>query len=245
MAQRSERIKEWKLDQVGVWRVPYLVAGWLVTAFSGDPDLVFIQESEDPEHTLARNSIRLTKQHAYPEDRQIYIVNTSAQAGKTLKLSLLGRGEESGAGLYAGPLTDAAGTVINPATKEGQAALQALIGEVQASPTTYTLLERLKVLATLGGNHGALVAGAKVVPTGTAEAIAGSQIIPGGVGVVVLSLSTNTVVIFVGPAGTAVADGFELAPGKTITLYPDNLNLIFCISGSAAQNLRYIAEVAP
>lgn len=80
--------------------------------------------------------------------------------------------------------------------------------------------------------------GTFTVPTGTSTAIASSQAVQS---VTVKSLSTNTVAIYVGASGTTVANGFELLPGEGTSLDIDNLADIFAISGTASQNLRYIA----
>ena len=79
--------------------------------------------------------------------------------------------------------------------------------------------------------------GTKTVPTGTAEAITTTQTIKS---VTVKSLSTNTVAIYIGATGVTVA-GFELLPGEAVSLDVDDLATVFCISGGAAQVLRYIA----
>lgn len=80
--------------------------------------------------------------------------------------------------------------------------------------------------------------GTFTVPTGTSTAIASSQAVQS---VTVKALSTNTVAIYVGASGTTVANGFELLPGEGTSLDIDNLADVFAISGSASQNLRYIA----
>jgi len=80
--------------------------------------------------------------------------------------------------------------------------------------------------------------GTKTVPTGTAEAIASSQSIHS---VTIKSLSTNTVSILVGASGVTAANGFELLAGESVSLEVSNLNLVYCISGSDSQVIRYIA----
>jgi len=82
----------------------------------------------------------------------------------------------------------------------------------------------------------AIYAGTKNVPTGTAEAIAGSQVIHS---VTIKALSTNTVAVYIGGTGITVS-GFELLPGESISLDISNLATVFCISGSASQVVRYI-----
>jgi len=79
--------------------------------------------------------------------------------------------------------------------------------------------------------------GSKTVPTGTAEAIASSQTIKS---VTIKALSTNTVAVYIGATGVTTS-GFELLAGESVSLDVNNLSLVFVISGSAAQIVRYIA----
>lgn len=83
-----------------------------------------------------------------------------------------------------------------------------------------------------------LYSGTKTVPTGTAEALAGSQATRS---VTVKALSTNTVAVYVGPTGVTTTSGFELLAGESVTMDISNLSTIYVISGSAAQIVRYIA----
>jgi len=76
------------------------------------------------------------------------------------------------------------------------------------------------------------------VPITTSDAIASSQACSS---VTVKSLSTNTVAIYVGGSTCTVANGFELLPGESVSLDVNNISLIYCISGSASQELRWIA----
>ena len=82
-----------------------------------------------------------------------------------------------------------------------------------------------------------IYAGTKTVPTGTAEVLAGSQTIHS---VTIKALSTNTVAVYIGGSGITVS-GFELLAGESVSLDINNLNLVYCISGSASQIIRYIA----
>jgi hypothetical protein len=83
-----------------------------------------------------------------------------------------------------------------------------------------------------------LYGGTKTVPTGTAEAIASSQAI---YSVTIKALLTNTVAVYVGPSGVTTSSGFELLAGESVSIEVSNLNLVYCISGSASQVIRYIA----
>ena len=76
------------------------------------------------------------------------------------------------------------------------------------------------------------------VPTTPATAIATTQVIHS---VTIKALSTNTVAVYVGGSGVTVANGFELLAGESVSLDVTNLATVFCISGSAAQVIRFIA----
>ena len=79
--------------------------------------------------------------------------------------------------------------------------------------------------------------GSKTVPTGTAEAIATTQVIHS---VTVKALSTNTVAVYVGASGVTTSTGIELLAGESISLDVTDLATVFVISGSASQVVRYI-----
>lgn len=80
--------------------------------------------------------------------------------------------------------------------------------------------------------------GTKTVPTGAAEALAGSQATRS---VTVKALSTNTVAVYVGASTVTTANGFELLAGESVTMDIANLATVYVISGSASQVVRYIA----
>jgi hypothetical protein len=79
----------------------------------------------------------------------------------------------------------------------------------------------------------------KTVATGTADAIAAST----ACGLVMLrSRKANTATVFIGSsASLTVSNGVGLEPGESTGWLPiNNLNLIFAISGTAAQVLEII-----
>ncbi|MBZ5529729.1 MAG: hypothetical protein LAN71_17770 [Acidobacteriia bacterium] len=106
----------------------------------------------------------------------------------------------------------------NPSTKAGYVEVKAGVIDINALTTIYN--------------------NTKTVPTGTAEAIAGSQVIHS---VTVKALSTNTVAVYIGGTGVTTTTGFELLAGESISLDISNLATVFCISGSASQIIRFIA----
>lgn len=78
------------------------------------------------------------------------------------------------------------------------------------------------------------------VAVGVAAAAIGSNVLVEGV--IVQALSTNTATIFVGPSGVTTATGFELQPGQATSIAVNNTNVIYAISGSAAQKLCYVGS---
>ena len=61
-------------------------------------------------------------------------------------------------------------------------------------------------------------------------------------GVIVKSLGGNSGKIYVGSSnGVTVATGFELIPGDAISLPLNNINLVWCISDTAAQKVSWAA----
>ena len=230
------------LDTVAITRVPFLARGVTVDYFDGAPGTVFLQESEDPTSTLARDTVRTKKQRRWYRDVWLYIVNTQAQPGKRLELAILGPGGEQVAGIQAGQISDALGNLINPATEENQESLLDAFGVREEDPVPYTLLDRLR---GINSNQGALVWGTKTAPTATAEAIAASQAVPQGIGVVVKAHPSNTDVVYVVGSGGTTANGLPLSASESVTLYPININQIYVIGDAAGQIARYIVEVSP
>ena len=105
-----------------------------------------------------------------------------------------------------------------------------------------TLNANLTALKNAHVNQGDLSHGSKTAPTGTAEAIASSQAVPNGFGVVLKTLNTNEGKVYVGKTGVTTATGVPLEKGESIVLYINNLNLIYVIGSVASQVVRYIVE---
>lgn len=61
-------------------------------------------------------------------------------------------------------------------------------------------------------------------------------------GVVLESLSTNTVSIFVGGAGVTTGTGIELAPGGMLGVAVNNTNLIYVICGSTSPIVTWLGS---
>lgn len=81
----------------------------------------------------------------------------------------------------------------------------------------------------------------KTVPTGAAEtliAASASKKLDGGV--MIQSLSTNTVNVYLGDSGVTSANGLEISPGTGIFIECDDASDIYCIAGTAGQKLRVL-----
>jgi len=260
------------LSEVATVRVPFLVRGVTVVYFDGDPDKVFIQESEDPTSTLARDAARSKKERRWDHDVQLYIVNTQAQAGKRLELALLGPGDLVVPGAHASQLSDANRNLINPATKDNQDLLldtlgakeeeptqytaqdrlkgiNDRLGEVDESPTENTLLERLKkvedstaALVAAHTNKGDLVYNQVTVGTSQVQLSAASVPVADGYAVAIKALQINAGNVYVGKTGVLITTGFELDAKDAISLYVDDLNLLYVIADAADQGVCYIVE---
>lgn len=94
-----------------------------------------------------------------------------------------------------------------------------------------------------GARSGSLLHTAtKTVPTGTAETIIAAadnqRRAPNGV--MVKSLSTNTVLVYVGGSDVTTSNGYPLSAGEYVTLPVADPSLVYCISGSSSQVLRFI-----
>ena len=129
------------------------------------------------------------------------------------------------------------------------------IGEVQASPTSNTILDRLKALLTgivlaagtavigkVGHDSTGIGDGVTTVTTaGTDVVLAGST----AAKIVIIQAQTdNTSVIAVGATGVdatvATGTGIILYPGETITLPIDNLADVYIDSLVNGEGVRYL-----
>jgi len=210
-----KEIPAYDLSEVFTKKVPYQGQVLLVDSYTGAASTCYFQFG--PEEVLTRQEIINHKAWGWGEDREIWIVNTAAQAGKTLKISIGG----AGASLSAG--TSATGD----ATEAKQDSIITVLG---------TLEDKFE-------NQGSLAFGQTTV--GTSEVVlAASQAVPHGFAVVVKALGANTGKVHVGLTGVLITTGFELSAGASVSVYVANLNLIYCIADTAAQKVSYIVEKA-
>jgi hypothetical protein len=60
-------------------------------------------------------------------------------------------------------------------------------------------------------------------------------------GVIVKAMNTNSVAVYLGNAAVTTGTGYELGPGESVTIPISNSDLIYAISGTASQNICYVA----
>lgn len=210
-----KEIPAYDLSEAFKKKVPYQGQVLLVDSYNGAASTCYFQFG--PEEVLTRQEVIHHKAWGWGEDREIWIVNTAAQAGKTLKISIGG----AGASLSAG--TSASGD----ATEAKQDSIITAIG---------TLEDKFE-------NQGSLAFGQTTV--GTSEVVlAASQAVPCGFAVVVKALDANTGKVYVGLTGVLATTGFELSAGASVSVYVTNLNLIYVIADTAAQKVCYVVEKA-
>lgn len=143
--------KTFDLGSTFVFRVPYLVYGLVVDNFNGTPAYVVVHSNPEPDDTSGADMVRQKRTWLKANQTQWYIVNKTAEAGKTLTIRYLTKFEQTDPGSQLGQLVDTDGTAINPATEDKQDDLIAIVGEIDASPTQYTLLDRLKsIFSSIG-----------------------------------------------------------------------------------------------
>jgi hypothetical protein len=143
-----EVTQELDLSVEFVFRVPRFLYGIAVDEFDGAPSYVTAHSNEDPANTAGAEHLRQNKIVSAGRLSQFWVINSNAQAGKKIVLRYLDRLEDVDVGVVPGQTTDSTGAIIDPATKDLQEDLNGLIGEVQASPTANTVLDRLKALLT-------------------------------------------------------------------------------------------------
>jgi hypothetical protein len=83
---------------------------------------------------------------------------------------------------------------------------------------------------------------AKTVPTGTAERLTATnaQKRAIGNGIEIYSLTTNTVAVYIGGSDVTTSNGRPIMPGGSISLPVDDPSKVWCISGTASQEIRIL-----
>jgi len=206
---------EISLAQSFVRKLPYLAAVLLVDYYDGLANTAYLQLGLND--ALTRQEIEHHKALGWDREQEIWIVNTAAQAGKTLKVSIGGLGASLSAG--------AATTATTDATEAKQDDTITALGLLNAKWTNRASLA-----------HGQTAVGV------TEVALAAAHAVPNGFAVVIQALSANTGKIYVGLTGVLTSTGYELPAGSSIGLYVTDLATIYLISDTAAQGVSYIVE---
>ena len=213
------QIKEVKLalDNEFTSKLPYPAAVLLVDTYDGLADTCYLQFG--PGNVLTRQEIVHHKAFGWEGEKQVWIVNTAGQAGKTLKISIGGVGASLSAGTNAASSGDA--------TEAKQDDIITELGLIK---------DKFGNLASLA--HGQTTVGV------TEVVLASTHAVPNGFAVVVKALGVNTGKIFVGLTGLTISTGFELSAGESVALYVADVVTVYLISDTAAQGVSYIVESA-
>jgi len=96
MTQVGTKRKKYDLSTAFTERVPWNIRTLVIDKYDGAEDTCFIQFGETADQT--QEEIEHHKPWTWPDDREVWIVNTAAQSGKTLKISVGGPGTFVGTG---------------------------------------------------------------------------------------------------------------------------------------------------
>jgi len=205
------------LDHSFVTKLAYPAAVLLADTYDGAAETCYLQLG--PQNVLTRQEVVHHKSFGWEGEHEIWIVNTAAQPGKTLKVSIGGVGVSLSAG------TNATGS--GDATEAKQDDIIAQLGLVN---------DKFEGQASLA--HGQTTVGTSEV------ALATTHSVPNGFSAVVKALAANTGKVYVGLTGVLTSTGFELSAGESVELYVTDLATVYLISDTAAQGVSYIVESA-
>jgi len=96
MSQVGTKRKKYDLSTAFTERIPWNIRTLVIDKYDGAEDTCFIQFGETADQT--QEEIEHHKPWTWPDDREVWIVNTAAQSGKTLKISVGGPGTFVGTG---------------------------------------------------------------------------------------------------------------------------------------------------
>lgn len=86
------------------------------------------------------------------------------------------------------------------------------------------------------GANGTLISGQKAV-TGSAAAISTTVSCKT---LTIHALSTNAISVFVGSSGVSTSTGYELAPGDSVTIPINNLDLVYTIASTTGASVQWL-----
>jgi len=225
-------------------------AGLAVDEFDGAADSVFVSEGK----TGLRISLGISRSLIWgvPQE-EIWIHNTLAQAGKTMKLLFTSAeavatliGGKSGLGLEVIRVADAGGATINPSTETKQddliADTTAILAKLIAAPSTEA---KQTTISGQLANQASVAWG--IATVGIAAAALPNQAVPDGMGVFLKAKIGNANTIYIGGDNSvAAANGYSLVAAEEFprALRVTNVNKIWAIAGGADQFLHWLV-VAP
>jgi hypothetical protein len=96
----------------------------------------------------------------------------------------------------------------------------------------------IPVYVASNGNTTAVVTGQQTGTT-TATALASHAL---NTGVTISALSSNSGVVYVGPAGITSSTGFPLTAGASVTLNVPNTNLIYVLAATGSPVVSFIGS---
>ena len=212
-----EQIKQVSLplDHSFTRKLPYPAAVLLIDSYDGLADTCYLQFG--PNRVLTRQEIVNHKAFGWEGEQEIWIVNTAAQSGKTLKVSIGGVGASLSAGTSAS----------SDATEAKQD----------------DIITELGLVNDKFGNQASIAHGQTTVGT-TEVVLASAHAVPDGFAVVIKALAANTGKIYVGLTGVLTSTGFELSAGESVGLYVTDVSTIYLISDTATQGVSYVVESA-
>lgn len=102
-------------------------------------------------------------------------------------------------------------------------------------------IPHVKLIAEI---HDTFFHGSRTVGVTQVQLIASS--IPVQKGIVIKASNSNTGNIYVGNTGLTIntaeaTDGFELGPGESLTIEPDNVSKVYLISDAASQRVYFVS----
>ena len=96
----------------------------------------------------------------------------------------------------------------------------------------------IDIVATGASLPAVVIAGQQAV-TGTAVALPSAALTQG---VIFTGLSTNTISVFVGPAGVTISTGVELQPGAALSAAVANLNELYVVASTTGATVTWLGS---
>ena len=216
-----------RLDAAGYTHVDLDVASFAVKSYDGTAGQVVLATRHDgrDEHAIELSPGQ-TETIGPLGHTQWFIVNRSAQAGKTLEIIIGGPGVTAGTPGYA--------LTYGAANAENQVTANTWLGYIEAHTENLAL--------ALADNFAAIATGQKEV--GTSEVQLDAQAVADGLHLVVKACVDNSGKVYVGATGLSTTTGFELSAGESISLRVTNANKLYAIASAAAQRVAWIVEKA-